>query len=298
MLGAKTRIAIFFKMGVVNVDVKIGAKKLSDLDLITWDWDVGAANVNSTYTDTQFRSGRTRQGTTLESRSIKVSARFLVDNVQAFDDKQREINSLFSGVTPVDIHRIYTDEIFNYSYTSPDEAAEIFSLYGASHLQRLRDSGVVSPYFFRALPASPPNFILLHVLNHKYLYEVTLSFVTDELPFELKTFDLGSKQIGTSIGYQGTHQLAMRDHNWKIELTATSAANNPSVTIGAQTWRANGGSISSGSKLVISATQSLLDGYDITSGTNFVDFTVDRASKVTANFAGTYRLINALELYL
>lgn len=280
------------------MDLKINDTKLSELGLFVMDWDTTTSNIEHSYSNVEFRNTRMWQGSTYTTRTVDVTARFTTLNVKEYDEKQRAINAIVALDRGMTLRKVYTDfEFTNSNYHNPDDVERSIVPYSPQHLAKITSSGADDEYFYRVVLNSTPSYQQLPMENDLFLYEVTFSFESHDVPFELKPLNTTNKSLGSAITYNGTYPLKMTDLPVRLIVTPSSTVSNPTVTVGNRTWELIG-TVQSNQEIEISATQCSVNGIDRTHQTNFADFEFTRGDAVTANFPGTFRILGGYELYL
>ena len=266
--------------------------KLSDYGFYNINIDDSAPEISLDKRSVAGRNGTVFGGATFIAKTIKVTGRVAVANVQEFLSKKDDIYGLLLDDEPFYITKMYPTNSDFYNYQVPGQTAGDLDLVNQPH----------TAWHYRwKVTASEPTFSFVGNSGQGLKYDFSVVFTTAEMPYgetEAKDITLS----GGSFAYAGTAKLSQLEVPFVIEATSTGNQSGFYLEIGDNRFTySQTGDINTGDVFKITGIETTKNLANVNARTNYAYFVIKPSptKKVSykTNFNGTIKILNFKELY-
>ena len=266
--------------------------KLSDYGFYNINIDDSAPEISLDKRSVAGRNGTVFGGATFIAKTIKVTGRVAVANVQEFLSKKDDIYGLLLDDEPFYITKMYPTNSDFYNYQVPGQTAGDLDLVNQPH----------TAWHYRwKVTASEPTFSFVGNSGQGLKYDFSVVFTTAEMPYgetEAKDITLSSG----SFAYAGTAKLSQLEVPFVIEATSTGNQSGFYLEIGDNRFTySQTGDINTGDVFKITGIETTKNLANVNARTNYAYFVIKPSptKKVSykTNFNGTIKILNFKELY-
>lgn len=277
------------------MDIGLKGTRLSSIGLAVTEYDVGFTQPTPQYQSIRGRTTRTLQETTFSPRKLSLTALYVASSVAALDNKRQALRNLLTTSDSIAF------ETINHASDSPEIGFKKFSeadvssdLLDPSYLSNLASTGTVNPIYYEVFLTGFSDEIIARPTSSKMIVKFDFTFESASTPFGLA--DSSTAGFSSSVPYNGSHPLDMREYPWKLQYTLSASTSLLKLTIGSDVYELSY-SLKAGDVVTISALQTLVNSSDVTYASNFKCFTIQKGSTLTASVSGTAKLVGAKEFY-
>lgn len=266
--------------------------KLSDYGFYNINIDDSAPEISLDKRSVAGRNGTVFGGATFIAKTIKVTGRVAVANVQEFLSKKDDIYGLLLDDEPFYITKMYPNNADFYNFQVPGQTAGDLDLVNQPH----------TAWHYRwKVTASEPTFSFVGNSGQGLKYDFSVVFTTAEMPYgetEAKDITLS----GGSFAYAGTAKLSQLEVPFVIEATSTGNQSGFYLEIGDNRFTySQTGDINAGDVFKITGIETTKNLANVNARTNYAYFVIKPSptKKVSykTNFNGTIKILNFKELY-
>lgn len=266
--------------------------KLSDYGFYNINIDDSAPEISLDKRSVAGRNGTVFGGATFIAKTIKVTGRVAVANVQEFLSKKDDIYGLLLDDEPFYITKMYPNNADFYDYQVPGYTIGDLDLVNQPH----------TAWHYRwKVTASEPTFSFVGNSGQGLKYDFSVVFTTAEMPYgetEAKDITLS----GGSFAYAGTAKLSQLEVPFVIEMTSTGNQSGFYLEIGDNRFTySQTGDINAGDVFKITGIETTKNLANVNARTNYAYFVIKPSptKKVSykTNFNGTIKILNFKELY-
>lgn len=266
--------------------------KLSDYGFYNINIDDSAPEISLDKRSVAGRNGTVFGGATFIAKTIKVTGRVAVANVQEFLSKKDDIYGLLLDDEPFYITKMYPTNSDFYNYQVPGQTA--------GDLDLVNQPNTAWHYRWK-VTASEPTFSFVGNSGQGLKYDFSVVFTTAEMPYgetEAKDITLS----GGSFAYAGTAKLSQLEVPFVIEATSTGNQSGFYLEIGDNRFTySQTGDINAGDVFKITGIETTKNLANVNARTNYAYFVIKPSptKKVSykTNFNGTIKILNFKELY-